>query len=154
LPKIGYSDSFFYSSIALILAALLYVVFICPESLPPKSRNEVVENNAQELVQSKTSPVVAASDLISRFIKSVLSPVLMFAPRRLPGSRKLQYSMPLVGMALFVYLVSIVSKLMLILLTPFNFGFQGVYSAKYLYAQHVFSWSTAEVCHFHLSVNA
>jgi Na+/melibiose symporter-like transporter len=125
LPKIGYSDSFFYSSIALILAALLYVVFICPESLPPKSRNEVVENNAQELVQSKTSPVVAASDLISRFIKSVLSPVLMFAPRRLPGSRKLQYSMPLVGMALFVYLVSIVSKLMHHIIDPVQLWLPG-----------------------------
>ncbi|KAJ2915193.1 hypothetical protein MD484_g5221, partial [Candolleomyces efflorescens] len=131
LPKIGYSDSFFYSSIALILAVLLYVVFICPESLPPKSRNELVEESTPELVQVKTSPVVAASEIIGRFIKSVLSPVLMFAPRRLPGTRKLQYSMPLVGMALFVYLVS-----------------TGVYSAKYLYAQHVFSWNTAELGYY------
>ncbi|KAJ2915426.1 hypothetical protein MD484_g4989, partial [Candolleomyces efflorescens] len=137
LPNVGYSDSFFYSSIALNFAALLYVLFICPESLPPRNSNDMVEKKAQERVQFKTSgPVVIAIDLISRFIKSIFSPVLMFAPRRIPGSQRLQYSMPLVGTALFLYIVS-----------------TGVYSAKYLYAQHVFSWNTAEVCHFGLSVN-
>ncbi|RXW17588.1 hypothetical protein EST38_g8265 [Candolleomyces aberdarensis] len=132
LPKIGYSDSFFFTSVALIFTTLLYVIFICPESLPPP--NEVAENNVQEQLvrlESKSSPIAAARDLISYFFSSLLSPILMFAPRRLPGSRKLQIWMPLVGMALFTYLVSI-----------------GVYSAKYLYAQHVFKWNTAELGYY------
>lgn len=109
LPKVGYSDSFFYSSIALIFSTILYVIFICPESLPPVE--QAADTNVHEAIphESKASPVVAAKALVSHFFKSLLSPILMFAPRRLPGSRKLQFWMPLVGMALFVYLVSIVS---------------------------------------------
>lgn len=125
LPGTGYSNSFFYISVTLIFITLLYVNIVCPESLSPVQRESVHEAQDDE-PQFKSSPVQVTRSLVSRFLASLLSPILMFAPRRIPSSRKRNYSMPLVGLALFVYLVS-----------------TGVYSAKYLYAQHVFTWTTS-----------
>ncbi|KAF5342541.1 hypothetical protein D9611_001959 [Ephemerocybe angulata] len=130
LPQVGYSDSFFYTSITLIFLTLLYVNFVCPESFIPVER-ETIENFREEEQQSKSSAIYAARRLITRFLSALLSPILMFAPRRVLSSRKLNYGMPLVGLSLFLYLVS-----------------TGVYSAKYLYAQHVFTWNTAELGYY------
>ncbi|KAF6754593.1 hypothetical protein DFP72DRAFT_1125319 [Ephemerocybe angulata] len=121
LPQVGYSDSFFYTSITLIFLTLLYVNFVCPESFIPVER-ETIENIREEEQQSKSSAIYAARRLITRFLSALLSPILI---------RKLNYGMPLVGLSLFLYLVS-----------------TGVYSAKYLYAQHVFTWNTAELGYY------
>jgi len=55
----------------------------------------------------------------------------MFTPRRIPGSSRYNYNMTFVGLSLFLYLVS-----------------TGVYSAKYLYAQHVYTWTTAQLGYY------
>ncbi|TEB34595.1 MFS general substrate transporter [Coprinellus micaceus] len=130
LPRVGYSDSFFYTSIALIFFNIIYVAFVCPESLTPADNNGAHLEDDEETV-SKASALSAARNLVSRFFKSLLSPILMFAPRRVPSIAGRNFSMPLVGLALFLYLVS-----------------TGVYSAKYLYAQHVFDWTTAELGYY------
>ncbi|KAJ3534373.1 hypothetical protein NMY22_g6953 [Coprinellus aureogranulatus] len=84
LPRTGYSDSFFYTSIGLIFTSLLYVIFICPESLIPMDNHG--REPTEEEVQPKSSPLHAASNLFARFLRALLSPILMFAPRRVPSS--------------------------------------------------------------------
>lgn len=107
LPKTGYSDSFFLTSIGLIIFTLLYVIFVCPESLDPVEA-VVADTTRDDRLQFKTSPILAARSTISRILSSLLSPILMFAPRRVPNSRRWNYSMTLVGLALFSYIVSTV----------------------------------------------
>jgi hypothetical protein len=53
--------------------------------------------------------------------------------------------MTLVGLGFFIYCLSIVSNLAHVSSILLSDGYQGVYSAKYLYAQHVYTWTTAQV---------
>ncbi|KAF8149882.1 major facilitator superfamily domain-containing protein [Crassisporium funariophilum] len=130
LPPTGYSDNYFYGSISLITLTLLYVLFVCPES----RNSSIPASNAR--IQShptfKSSPALAIRRLTVNFGSALLLPISMFAPRKVPGhpSRK-NWNMTFVGLGLFLYLVS-----------------TGVYSAKYLYAQHVYTWTTAQLGYY------
>ncbi|PPQ67486.1 hypothetical protein CVT25_006027 [Psilocybe cyanescens] len=128
-PPKGYSDGFFFGSIGLITFTLLYVILICPESrtLP----TEVVVSRVRDDLSFKASPVLAVRRLFVNFISALLLPISMFTPRRIPGSSRYNYNMTFVGLSLFLYIVS-----------------TGVYSAKYLYAQHVYTWTTAELGYY------
>ncbi|KAF9004010.1 major facilitator superfamily domain-containing protein [Cyathus striatus] len=129
LPKTGYSDAFFFVSISLIVAIMAYVFFLLPESrFPPEAPR--LERQPSGSLQLKTSVQVAKVQL-GKFMAALLSPIMMFRPRSIPGSKKRDWNMTLVGLALFIYLVSI-----------------GVYSAKYLYAQHVYDWTTAQLGYY------
>ncbi len=88
--------------------------------------------------------MTAARRLFFKFISALLLPITMFAPRRIPGTSRKNYNMTLVGLSLFLYIVSTVSSFFLGVLWCLN-EFQGVYSAKYLYAQHVYTWTTAQL---------
>lgn len=129
LPPTGYNDGFFFVSISLMLGTLLYVLFICPESL----QHRPVDNTyIQDELQFKTSPVLVARRMFTKFISALLSPIAMFAPRTVPGQGpRPNYNMTFLGLGLFIYLVS-----------------TGVYSAKYLYAQHVYTWTTAQLGYY------
>lgn len=129
LPKTGYSDSFFFWSIGLIFFNLLYMVFICPESL---ERPETPETNeVEEQPGLKPTPVVFVRQQMKKFLSALLLPLFMFTPRRQPGNGKRTWMMVFVGLALLAYLIS-----------------TGVFSAKYLYAQHVYKWTTAELGYY------
>ncbi|KAJ3514068.1 hypothetical protein NLJ89_g2588 [Agrocybe chaxingu] len=128
-PPKGYHDGFFFGSISLIAANILFVIFICPESRfpPPPTDNTV---SADE-VSFKNSPLLAIQRLSVNFLTSLLLPISMFMPLRVPGSSRRNYNMTLVGLSLFLYIVS-----------------TGVYSAKYLYGKDVFKWTTAELGYY------
>jgi len=129
LPPKGYNDGYFFGSISLITLTLLYVVFICPESLTVST--PAVRSRAPDGPQFKTSPFLALHRLAKKFFSALLLPISMFSPRRIPGTSRRNYNMTLIGLSLFLYIVS-----------------TGVYSANYLYAQHVYSWTTAELGYY------
>ena len=90
-----------------MLGTLLYVFFICPESLQHRPADDTY---IQDELQFKTSPVLVARRMFTRFISALLSPIAMFAPRTVPGQgRRLNYNMTFMGLGLFIYLVSTVS---------------------------------------------
>ncbi|KAG6909057.1 hypothetical protein DXG01_002210 [Tephrocybe rancida] len=127
LPKTTSMDveKAFALSISLLAATLFYVLLLCPESREPTAPE--YDTTHHEVLGSKNSPLIVIRDYIRRFIGALIIPIAMFAPRSVPGRRGRNYNLTLVGMGLFLYLVS-----------------TGVYSAKYLYAQHVYSWNAAE----------
>ncbi|KAH6913454.1 major facilitator superfamily domain-containing protein [Coprinopsis sp. MPI-PUGE-AT-0042] len=129
LPKIGYSDSFFFWSIGLIFFNVLYIIFICPESLERSEETEVAQT--EEEPGLKPSPVAFARQQMTKFLSTLLLPLFMFTPRQQPGNGKRTWMMVFVGFAILAYLIS-----------------TGVFSAKYLYAQHVFKWTTAELGYY------
>ncbi|KAF9532510.1 major facilitator superfamily domain-containing protein [Crepidotus variabilis] len=128
-PPKGYSDGFFLGSISLITITILYVAFIMPESRKPAAR-EASQHNDEE-ISFKKSPIEVAQRVTTTFLSALLLPISMFAPRRIPGSSRRNWNMTLCGLSLFLYLVS-----------------TGVYSAKYLYAQHVYEWTTAQLGYY------
>ncbi|KAF9565255.1 MFS general substrate transporter [Agrocybe pediades] len=129
LPHKGYDDGYFFGSITLIALTLLYVVVICPESRKPQA--QATRMQARESLSFKESPVLATRNLFLNFLTSLLLPISMFTPRPIPGSTRKNYNMTFVGLSLFLYIVS-----------------TGLYSAKYLYAQHVYTWTTAQLGYY------
>ncbi|KAF5359742.1 hypothetical protein D9756_003443 [Leucocoprinus leucothites] len=129
LPKTGYSDSFFYSSITLLICTILYLLFICPESKFPS--HEEANTYSNDFLDLKTSPIEASRRLLKKFMTALLSPIAIFSPKQIPGTNKRSWNMTLVGLSFFIYCISI-----------------GIYAAKYLYAQHVYSWTTAQLGYY------
>jgi hypothetical protein len=107
LPKVGYSDSFFFWSIGLIFFNLLYMIFVCPESLERPEESEVTE--VEEHPGLKPTPLAFARQQMTKFLSALLLPLFMFTPRRQPGNGKRTWMMVFVGLALLAYLISTVS---------------------------------------------
>ncbi|KAF8638310.1 hypothetical protein AX17_002330 [Amanita inopinata Kibby_2008] len=130
LPSKDSTDPFFYVSMSLMTITLLYILFLCPESRERISRVAHTDHVIDRRV--KTPPFVVIRSYIFKFFSALLSPIAMFAPRPLLGyPHKKSYSLTLVGLSLFVYLIS-----------------TGVYTSKYLYAQHIYSWSTTQLGYY------
>lgn len=62
---------------------------------------------------------------------ALLSPIAMFSSKPIPETNQRSWNMTLVGLSFFLYCVSI-----------------GIYAAKYLYAQHIYSWTTAQLGYY------
>jgi len=128
-PAQGYSDAFFFGSISLIAVALAYLIVLCPESRIASTPE--VNSCTHDNPSFKISPILSARRLIFNFSSALLLPISMFAPRAVPGSSRKNYNMTFVGLSLFLYIVS-----------------TGVYTTKYLYAQHVYTWTTAQLGYY------
>jgi hypothetical protein len=120
-PPKGYSDGHFFASITLITLTILYVLFVCPESRVP-SPSESTSTSTTPLDKIKSalalSPLQIARRipaLLHSFMSALLLPISMFAPRRVPGTRRKNWNMTYVGLSLFLYIVSTVSA------PPFHF---------------------------------
>lgn len=121
----------------------MYLVFICPESREPSARplSALSVNNTT----FKTDPFLVIRQYANKFFMAVLIPIAMFAPHSLPGKpNKKNYNITLLGLGLFLYVVSTVSPDYFYKLVS-DFSFQGVYTSKYLYAQHVYEWTATQV---------
>ncbi|KAJ7285049.1 major facilitator superfamily domain-containing protein [Mycena rebaudengoi] len=135
--------SLFYFSVALQLLLLVYIVLIFPESLKTKSSNMDVE------LTPTTTPTPRLKDYVKNFGVALMSPIMMFSPRTIDsggasvmppitmfsprtidsgGTSVRDYNLTLVGCAMFLYIVS-----------------TAIYPVKYLYGQHTYSWSPAEL---------
>lgn len=119
----------FYVSVLLLAALQCYLVFLCPESLQ-KNNQTVDDTHVPTLSQLRLKRLSLASikSYLAKFIKALLSPISMFAPRTHMGRASRDYNLTFVGLGLFLYLVSI-----------------GIYQIKYLYAKHIYSWSSSEL---------
>ncbi|KAF8896307.1 major facilitator superfamily domain-containing protein [Infundibulicybe gibba] len=127
----GYHDAthLFYLSISLLAFTFCFVWFLCPESRVPQLSDNV--GQSRDGLRFKTSPGLVIGRYTRRAYLALLSPIAMFAPRKMPGTAKKNYNLTILGVSLFVYLIS-----------------TGIYQSKYLYAKHVYSWSTAELGHY------
>lgn len=96
----------FALSISLLLAVLFYILLICPESREPTLPED--ESYHREMSLSIQDPIAVVRGYFVRFIKALVIPITMFAPRAVPGRPGRSYNLLLVGIALFLYLVSIV----------------------------------------------
>jgi len=98
----------FFMSASTLIVLLVYLALVCPESLQ-KDDTRLVEEDMTG-IRRKTLPDTIKSYL-SLFVSGLLSPISMFAPRNvvLPTFRGRDWNLTLVGAALFIYLVSIVS---------------------------------------------
>ncbi|KAG6849781.1 hypothetical protein H0H93_005166 [Arthromyces matolae] len=119
----------FVLSISLLIGTLVYVLLLCPESREPTAPERGVSTT--EGLSFASDPLTVIRGYLTRFISALMIPITMFAPRIVPGRAGRNWNITLVGMGLFLYLVSI-----------------GVYSAKYIYAQHVYSWTTAQLGYY------
>lgn len=88
-----------------------------------------------------------------RLAKVLISPIAMFAPRPVRDKpRRKNYNMPLVGLGLFIYLVSTVSESVTIAcFVPITDLLQAVYNNKYIYARYVYKWTTDQASCLNLS---
>ena len=96
----------FALSISLLLAVLVYILLICPESREPTLPEDEIYHREMPLFM--WDPVAVIRSYIIRFVTALVIPITMFAPRTVPGRPGRSYNLTLVGIALFLYLVSIV----------------------------------------------
>lgn len=131
LPKSTTLDvnAAFFLSIALLAATLSFVIFVCPESREPTPREDVIAN--RETRSFKTSPIFMARKYAQQFLSALIIPIAMFKPRPKPLGSRMNYNLTLLGAGMFLYLIS-----------------TGVYTSKYMYAQHVYSWTTAQLGYY------
>ena len=82
-----------------------YMILLCPESrasaLPVKASRHVADE------PSNASTLNFTRRLTLKFLSTLVSPIVMFAPRPLLGyPQRKSYSLTLVGLALFLYHVA------------------------------------------------
>ncbi|KAK0480010.1 major facilitator superfamily domain-containing protein [Armillaria novae-zelandiae] len=119
----------FYVSVFLLAALQCYLVFLCPESL--QENNQTIDDTHIPILSQlrlKKLSLASVKSYLAKLIKALLSPISMFAPRTHIGRASRDYNLTFVGLGLFLYLVSI-----------------GIYQIKYLYAKHIYSWSSSEL---------
>ncbi|KAJ7494798.1 major facilitator superfamily domain-containing protein [Mycena galericulata] len=123
--------SLFYISIVIQLVLLLHIIFFLPESLRSKVQQTSVGDS--EIAPAPSSTLNTLRDGVRRFIVALISPIAIFRPRtiRHGASMTRNYNLTLLGLALFLYLVS-----------------TAVYQLKYLYGQHTYSWTTRELGYY------
>ncbi|KAF5367507.1 hypothetical protein D9758_003767 [Tetrapyrgos nigripes] len=120
----------FFMSSSLLVILLAYLAFICPESLPPDEARLGEENMARLSGGRSNTAFDNMKYYSSLFIAGLLSPISTFAPRTVRTSTYTarDWNLTFVGVALFIYLISI-----------------GIYPIKYLYGQHTYNWDTKEL---------
>ncbi|KAJ4477204.1 major facilitator superfamily domain-containing protein [Lentinula aciculospora] len=135
---------FFVSSVMNALL-LCFIALVLPESIERK-----YESSESNLDQRKKPLKAAIKSGLAEVLAGFLSPISIFIPPFITnseGGRKRDWNLTFAGGALFLYLISIVSRCRLYSIYPsyMRFYTQGVFSIKYLYAKHIYSWSSNEL---------
>ncbi|KAJ7170735.1 major facilitator superfamily domain-containing protein [Mycena crocata] len=120
--------SLFYISVAIQLVLLIYIIFLFPESLQNKLQLRQVITPVPGSIPRKS-----LKDLAKQFFAALISPIAIFRPRTVhhgTAARK-DYNLTLLGLALFLYIVS-----------------TAVYQLKYLYGEHTYLWTPAELGYY------
>ncbi|KAK7044959.1 major facilitator superfamily domain-containing protein [Favolaschia claudopus] len=130
------SHSLFYISVSIQLVLLVYVLFFVPESLRSRERQrpEVdVELEPRPTTMRAIEDKQSIKQIIRRFMVVFVSPITMFRPRVVEDgvSRRKDYSLTLLGSAMFLYIVS-----------------TAVYQLKFLYGQHTYDWTTVQLGYY------
>ncbi|KAF8735994.1 hypothetical protein AX14_001070 [Amanita brunnescens Koide BX004] len=129
LPPMSTTDIYFYISMSLMTFTLAYIILLCPESLESAVTWPVRVSPHLDDEPSKVSTLDLTIRLTLKFLSTLASPIVMFAPRPLVGyPQKKSYSLTLVGLAFFLYMIS-----------------NGIYTTKSIFAQHLYSWTTTQL---------
>lgn len=111
------NETLFAASIAVALVNLFLIIFILPESLLPESRlgsnffsrQRESSVSSEEVARDKSSWHVFVYRL-KKFIRNLLiRPISIFFPKKLEGRKGYDWNLTLVGVAQFIYILSIVS---------------------------------------------
>ncbi|KAI0706765.1 major facilitator superfamily domain-containing protein [Cerioporus squamosus] len=120
----------FFVGAAASFVNLMLAIFLFPESVHKKRAKMA----AQSLLPAVSAPAAegepAKQGIISRFI----SPLALFLPKTVHGpngTKHTDWSMSLIAMVLFGYLLS-----------------TGIFQIKYLYAEHVYGWGAEQLSYY------
>ncbi|KAF7336667.1 hypothetical protein MVEN_02101500 [Mycena venus] len=124
--------SLFPISITIQLVLLMYVIFFLPESLR-KKRHQPSQLVPEPTPMSGATQSQTLTGLINRFAVAFVSPITIFRPRTVDDgvSTKKDFSMTLLGCALFLYILA-----------------TAVYPLKYLYGQHTYGWDSVHLGYY------
>ncbi|KZV76315.1 hypothetical protein PENSPDRAFT_448195 [Peniophora sp. CONT] len=145
LDRRSTNETLFAFAIAFALVNLLLIAFVLPESLQPDRRLGSDFSFTTHRGESSMSSMDIAREKSAfhvfalrskKFIRNLLiRPISIFFPKKLSGGRKgYDWNLTLVGVAQFIYILSI-----------------QVYNLKYLYTKHVFQW-TGEQLGYYMSL--
>ncbi|KAJ3878225.1 major facilitator superfamily domain-containing protein [Lentinula edodes] len=119
----------FYVSSTMNALLLCFVALVLPESIEKKYEP------LEATIGWRRKPLKASiKSGLAELLAGLLSPISIFFPRIITnyeGSRKRDWNLSFAGGALFLYLISI-----------------GVFSIKYLYAKHIYSWTSNELGYY------
>lgn len=118
----------FYAGLGLETLGFLYALLALPET---------VSKETMLAARNMTSSQLEEETFVTRSVRAVremrdklLSPLRIFAPKKLPGGGW-EYSMTLIVVAQFIHLLS-----------------AGVVQVKYLYAQHTYAWTVKQLGYY------
>lgn len=114
------NETLFAASVAVAVVNLFLIIFILPESLLPErrlgsnfsfTRHRESSVSSEEVARDK-SRWHALMYRLKKFIRNLLiRPISIFFPKKLDGGRKgYDWNLTLVGVAQFIYILSIVSS--------------------------------------------
>lgn len=141
--------SVFYVAAVCSFVNLLLVMFVFPESLDKKRAEAAREAAALGLDHIEDDSDAGAKP--AGFIAGFFSPLAVFLPKKvqtLDGMQRSDWSLTILGIALFGYLLSTVRTLFVCVCPRVSYSlasFQGVFQIKYLYAGHVYNWGAEQV---------
>ncbi|KZS92595.1 hypothetical protein SISNIDRAFT_122114 [Sistotremastrum niveocremeum HHB9708] len=122
------TSDIFYVSAVIGCVNLILCCFVFPESLDSeKSRQRRASSTS---VSSTSASLYENSGWLGVPMKFI-SPLFVFAPRTREHRKGKDWSLTLIALALFSYLLSL-----------------GIFQIRYLYATHTYSWGTAQLSYY------
>ncbi|PVG01020.1 MFS general substrate transporter [Serendipita vermifera] len=116
----------FFMSAGAYLIAFIYILFIVPESL--HSTDKPQANQPIQATQPNEDHAPSAAQ--SSYLRQLVAPLASLRPRR-AGAMHKDYTLTIIGVSYFIYLLSL-----------------ALYQLKYLYAEHVFSWDAEHLGYY------
>jgi len=130
----GGVEAVFFTSICLFVANFFLICFILPESLTKAKREQLGANRGpQEEIETRGFSILR----VLSYPMALILPLRVFLPRRRPDSKRWDWSFPALAVAQFGYFLT-----------------AGMYSTKYLYADHTYSWNAEKLSYFITGVGA
>ncbi|RDX44016.1 hypothetical protein OH76DRAFT_1541666 [Lentinus brumalis] len=123
--------SVFYVGASASFINLMLAIFLFPESVHKKRAKMAA---AQPLGPAISSPAAEAESVQQGIVSRFISPLALFLPKSVHGpngSKHTDWSMTLLAMVLFGYLLS-----------------TGIFQIKYLYAEHVYGWGAEQLSYY------
>ncbi|CAL1715812.1 unnamed protein product [Somion occarium] len=124
--------SVFYVAAVCSFVNLLLVVFVFPESLDKKKALQLQRQS--QLPDVMDDEQGTAHEKKQGIIHRFFSPFTIFLPKKIQtpeGNYRYDWSLTLLGLALFGYLLS-----------------TGIFQIKYLYAEHVYGWGAEQLSYY------
>ncbi|KAH8112649.1 MFS general substrate transporter [Phellopilus nigrolimitatus] len=119
----------FWVAVMFALVNFFLALFVFPESLGKEKREARRVAEAAAAVELEVQGSKSSNGGVLALVKGLLVPLMMFAPKK--RATKKDWNMTFLALALFGYLLS-----------------SGIFSLKYLYAEHVFGWEAEQLSYY------